>query len=70
MDIAVTGASGLIGSTLAAGLRSDGHRVRPIVRELLRLQDHLDQLPDGAERQGVMESYLKLQDVLAEEVAR
>jgi uncharacterized protein len=32
MDIAVTGASGLIGSTLAAGLRSDGHRVRPIVR--------------------------------------
>ena len=32
MDIAVTGSSGLIGSTLAAGLRADGHRVRPIVR--------------------------------------
>lgn len=32
MDIAITGSSGLIGSALASSLRSDGHRVRPIVR--------------------------------------
>jgi uncharacterized protein (TIGR01777 family) len=32
MDIAVTGASGLIGSRLVAGLRADGHRVRRLVR--------------------------------------
>ena len=32
MEIAVTGASGLIGSALCASLRADGHRVRPLVR--------------------------------------
>ena len=32
MEIAITGSSGLIGSALAASLRSAGHRVRPIVR--------------------------------------
>jgi uncharacterized protein len=32
MQIAITGASGLIGSALAEALRADGHRVRPVVR--------------------------------------
>src|SRR5687767_6774504 len=32
MDVAITGSSGLIGTALAAELRSQGHRVRPIVR--------------------------------------
>lgn len=32
MDVAVTGASGLIGIALVASLRADGHRVRQVVR--------------------------------------
>ena len=32
MDIAVTGASGLIGSALTRSLRADGHRVRTVTR--------------------------------------
>jgi uncharacterized protein (TIGR01777 family) len=32
MQIAITGASGLIGSAVADALRGDGHRVRPVVR--------------------------------------
>ena len=32
MDIAITGSSGLIGTALADALRSDGHRVVPVVR--------------------------------------
>jgi uncharacterized protein len=32
MDVAITGAGGLIGSALARALRADGHRVRPLVR--------------------------------------
>ncbi|MFN8017685.1 MAG: TIGR01777 family oxidoreductase [Acidimicrobiales bacterium] len=32
MDIAITGASGLIGTALAASLRADGHTVVPVVR--------------------------------------
>jgi uncharacterized protein (TIGR01777 family) len=32
MDIAVTGASGLIGTAVSAALRADGHRVVPVVR--------------------------------------
>src|SRR5438067_3738788 len=32
MDVAITGSHGLIGSALAASLRADGHRVRPVVR--------------------------------------
>ncbi|MEZ5143544.1 MAG: TIGR01777 family oxidoreductase [Acidimicrobiales bacterium] len=35
MDIAITGASGLIGTALAASLRADGHRVVPVVRRLV-----------------------------------
>src|SRR5262249_53097021 len=32
MDVAVTGATGLIGTALVASLRAEGHRVRPVVR--------------------------------------
>jgi hypothetical protein len=32
MDVAVTGASGLVGSALSASLAADGHRVVPLVR--------------------------------------
>src|SRR5919109_5611629 len=32
MRIAVTGASGLIGTALSAALRADGHEVRPVTR--------------------------------------
>jgi uncharacterized protein (TIGR01777 family) len=32
MDVAITGATGLIGRTLAASLEADGHRVRRVVR--------------------------------------
>lgn len=32
MDIAITGATGLIGTALGAALRADGHRVVPVVR--------------------------------------
>jgi uncharacterized protein (TIGR01777 family) len=32
VDVAITGANGLIGSALARSLRADGHTVRPVVR--------------------------------------
>src|SRR5262245_31463701 len=32
MQVAITGASGLIGRALSESLRIDGHRVRPLVR--------------------------------------
>src|SRR4029079_11947878 len=32
MDVAITGARGLIGSALRASLEADGHRVAPLVR--------------------------------------
>ena len=38
MDVAITGASGLIGSALARSLRDDGHAVRPFVRPGSRAQ--------------------------------
>jgi uncharacterized protein (TIGR01777 family) len=41
MDIAITGSSGLIGTALASSLRSDGHRVRPIVRRAASGPDEL-----------------------------
>ena len=51
MDVAITGSSGLIGSALAAALRRDGHRVRPVVR---RPPAGPDELPmDGLDLTGV-----------------
>lgn len=41
MDVAITGSNGLIGSALAASLRSDGHRVRPVVRRAATGPDEL-----------------------------
>jgi uncharacterized protein (TIGR01777 family) len=41
MDIAITGSSGLIGSALASALRSQGHRVRPVVRRAATGPDEL-----------------------------
>lgn len=32
MEVAITGSSGLIGTALAAALRAEGHRARPVVR--------------------------------------
>ncbi|MEA3018720.1 MAG: uncharacterized protein QOI47_244, partial [Actinomycetota bacterium] len=42
MDVAITGSTGLIGTALSSSLRSDGHRVRPIVR---RSPSGPDELP-------------------------
>jgi uncharacterized protein (TIGR01777 family) len=51
VDIAITGSSGLIGSALAAALRAEGHRVRPVVR---RAPSGPDELPmDGLDLTGV-----------------
>lgn len=47
MDIAVTGSSGLIGSTLVNGLRADGHRVRAVVRRRPRGDDEIGWDPAG-----------------------
>ena len=41
MEIAITGSSGLIGSALAASLRADGHRVRPVVRRPVSSADEI-----------------------------
>jgi len=39
LRIAITGASGLIGSALSASLRADGHRVVPLVRRAVRADE-------------------------------
>ena len=44
MKIAVTGASGLIGTTLVEALRSDGHDVLKLVRRTPRTADEHRQL--------------------------
>ena len=41
MKVAITGASGLIGSALSAALRSDGHHVVPLVRRNPRSADEV-----------------------------
>lgn len=46
MEVAITGASGLIGSALAASLREDGHRVRRLVRSPSDEPDTIDWRPD------------------------
>jgi uncharacterized protein (TIGR01777 family) len=47
MDIAVTGASGMIGSALVAELRAGGHRVRPLVRRAPTGPDELRWDPEA-----------------------
>lgn len=51
MDIAVTGSTGLIGTALAGALRSEGHRVRPVVRRAPSGPDELAM--DGLDLAGV-----------------
>ena len=51
MDIAITGSSGLIGSALAAALRAEGHRVRPVVRRAPSGPDEIGM--DGLDLTGV-----------------
>lgn len=51
MDIAITGSTGLIGSALAAALRAEGHRVRPVVRRTPSGPDEIGM--DGLDLTGV-----------------
>jgi hypothetical protein len=43
--------------------------VRPLLRELLETQDQLSQVPEGPERQGLVELYHNLHDRLADKMA-
>ena len=49
MKVAVTGSSGLIGTALVAGLRSDGHRVIRLVRRSPRSADEVRWDPESAD---------------------
>jgi uncharacterized protein len=49
MKVAVTGSSGLIGTALAAGLRSDGHQVIRLVRRSPRSTDEVRWDPQSAD---------------------
>jgi hypothetical protein len=44
--------------------------VRPLVRRILRLEEQLEQMPDGPDMQVVLAEYLKAYDELAEVMAR
>jgi hypothetical protein len=44
--------------------------VRPLVREIEQTEKRLKPLPDGLERQSLLEHYLKLHDRLAEVMAK
>jgi hypothetical protein len=44
--------------------------VRPLVRDLVATEAKMEQLPEGQEKQGVVELYNNLQDKLADEMAK
>ena len=44
--------------------------VRPLVRKIEETADRLEQLPEGQEKQGLVELYHNLQDKLAEEMSK
>jgi hypothetical protein len=44
--------------------------VRPVLRELLATADKLEQVPEGEEKQGLVELYHNLHDKLADKLAR
>ncbi len=44
--------------------------VRPLVRRILRLEEQLEELPDGPDRQLLADEYLKAYDELAEVMSR
>ncbi len=43
--------------------------IRPLLRELLQTGDKLERIPEGAEKQGLVELYHNLHDKLAEKMA-
>lgn len=47
MKVAITGASGLIGTALTASLKADGHEVAPLVRRPARSADEVSWDPKG-----------------------
>jgi hypothetical protein len=44
--------------------------VRPLVREVVETEEQIKQLPEGQEKQGLVELYHNLQDKLADEMAK
>jgi hypothetical protein len=44
--------------------------VRPLVRDVVATKARIEQLPEGQEKQGVVELYHNLQDKLADEMAK
>jgi hypothetical protein len=44
--------------------------VRPLVREIVETENRLHQLPEGPEKQGVVELYHNLHDKLADEISK
>ncbi|MFP3948944.1 MAG: TIGR01777 family oxidoreductase, partial [Longimicrobiales bacterium] len=62
LTVAITGASGLVGSNLSAFLRAGGHRVLPLVRSRDRLEG--DSVYWNAERGEIDEEGLEEADVL------
>jgi hypothetical protein len=45
-------------------------RIRPLVREIEETEERLEGLANGFEKQRLQEQYLKLQDKLADEMAK
>jgi hypothetical protein len=44
--------------------------VRPLVRQIEETEDRLEQMPEGKEKQGLVELYHNLQDKLADEMSK
>jgi hypothetical protein len=44
--------------------------VRPLIREIVETEDRLELLPEGQEKQGVVELYHNLHDKLADEMSK
>ena len=44
--------------------------VRPVVREIYKIEQQLQALPAGPDRSNLLQQYFKLHDVLAEEMAK
>mgnify|MGYP002064095775 CR=1 FL=1 len=57
LDIAITGASGLLGQQLVALLRTGGHRVRRLVRGPARADDEVSWDPARGEIDGFLMDY-------------
>jgi hypothetical protein len=44
--------------------------VRPLVRQILRIEEQLDTMPDGPDRRTLLEHFLKMHDELAEVMSK